>query len=175
MATFGKTDIGESSVGLGNANGKYGCKFTSPADCGTITLIKVYTQAGSAGTSLKCLIHSDNAGVPDALLATFSTASVGTSPGWVESTGSFAASPNTVYWLASLQENINAWYYSAGAANQTAWNWDDWDTPSNPYGSSTYRNEEISIYATYTPSGGGGLPIPVAIHHYNRINKVIRG
>lgn len=153
--TFGYTSIGGSYVGLGNSYGKYGCKFTSPSDIDEITSITVYTMAGSAGTSLKALIYSDNAGAPNALLATFSTETVPSgSPGWVTAAGSFSASPATVYWLAILQENVARWYYDSGASNQTAWNWDDWDTPSDPYGSSTYRAEKISIYATYTTSGG---------------------
>lgn len=153
MATFGKTDIGGSNIGLGGGAGKVVCIQTAPADLTIITKLSTY-YTGGAGTQLKGIIHDVAGGDATNQLDIFTEENTD-GPGWVHSTGNYdatalAGSPIAIGFHG---ESISAWYYDAGAAKQTQWNFDAYaDGPTDPFGAKTDRSEEISVYATYTPA-----------------------
>jgi len=172
MATFGKTDIGGSSDSNTSAV-CYACKFTAPED-GTITKVTWYTRLNVAGNS-KVAIYSDDAGDPKNILAVSDEVAVGTVAGWVDFPISLGITSGVKYWFAKMASQSHHYWYDAGDVNQ--WAGDAGLTYPNfndPFDVDANQAYEVSVYATYT-TGGGGLTIPVAMHHYNRINKIIRG
>jgi hypothetical protein len=77
-----------------------------------------------------------------------------------------------------LGVNVDDYCYRYGVSEVGKdWIWDGnaFNGFPNPLDTADkWADVELSIYCEYTPSGGG-LSIPVAMHHYNRINKIIRG
>lgn len=60
------------------------------------------------------------------------------------------------YWLSVLLDDRTEFRYDAGVTNQYGTNGDDYsDGFANPMGSLSYSDYKLSIYATYTASGGG--------------------
>ena len=77
------------------------------------------------------------------------------------------------YWLAWWSENeITAWKDGASANTRCrdAQSYDGWPCPLTP---DNYYTGLLSIYCTYTPSGGG-LTIPVAMHHYLQQQQFVK-
>lgn len=155
MATFGKTDIGGSTYWGTAGDVKYACKFTLSED-GDISKITLYCRAHEGTSNVRCGIYSDDAGSPDALEGTSAEVSVSTSWAWRD----FAFSPSIsllagTYWLACIFSVRLYIVYDAGASNQWVDKADTYsDGFSDPFGTPAHWYAyEMSIYATYTPSG----------------------
>lgn len=157
MPTFGYTSIGANS---GNAPAAadelFACRFTSPADLGTITSLHVYLSNVSSDSAATA-IYSDSSG-PSTRLAT-SSGQVITAAAWYEFSGySFVGSPNTVYWLAVFLDNsVNdscLIYWDTGGSTQQLRERDTgltYATFPDPFGSPDNTWDfQLSIYATYS-------------------------
>jgi len=152
-STFGKTDIGESSQEDG-ANNAIACKFTCP-EAGTLTKITMYLRGRDAQINAKTGLYSDSGGYPNNLLAESSPVSVGTTLSWVDFSISYSLEADTVYHLAVITDGIFGWKYDVGTAAQTNTDWDlTYPNFGNPWTQDQSQGEkEMSIYATYTPTG----------------------
>jgi RHS repeat-associated protein len=155
--TFGYTAIGGSS---GNTTNRAGSKFTTGSEGGTLTSISAYTKAASGSTNVIAALYSDDAGAPDELLADQSSpvSGGGTTGQWVEvPMDEYTLAPNTTYWLWFGADASHTIYWDSGSTNQynvegmTYPNWSDPITPG------TYFARQVSIYATYETSDGGGV------------------
>lgn len=161
--TFGKTDVGGSTGGLGG-DYKSAAKYNMPVS-GNVSKITAYTHAVSGTTNIKGMIYSDNSGAPDALQSPVSGAvNVNTTPAWEE----FSFSPPIAlssgdWWLGQILDNDATGYFDAGGTNQQAYNADTYsDNPADPFGSPTYADNAVSVYATY-------VTIPILMHHYMKL------
>ncbi len=151
-ATFGNTSIG-ANFNNGSAN-PLCTVYTAPAN-GTVTSISWYGRVQVAGSGAAA-IYSDSGGAPNVVLAQSSVVSVPTVAGWNTFTLSQAITSGTPYWLCVTKDQNYDTQYDTGAANQSTY---DVGTPGATFpspwpGGSSFLNWAISIYATYTPSGG---------------------
>lgn len=172
-ATFGKSDIGGTSGD--QSSGYVICSsYTSPED-GTAIGITMY-YAGIIGTEKtgESAIYSDNAGVPENLLARSDTFEI--AAGWNFANISLAISASTTYWLCNNNNDVTAghslYVYDAGGTNQFRYDSvnpsgnciegcpPDEDAFSNPFVLTGSSNRAMSIYVTYTTSSGAGSSTP---------------
>lgn len=176
--TFGKTDIGASQK-YTSVTSWMGNKFTL-SENGTVTALSVYVK-NAVASMLKFAIFEDDGtnNRPNTLVWGDNTGISIPADGdnaWHSKTG--LSIPLTVgdYWLCWMfnsDSNSLACEDTGGFRAWTAHDFED-DWVSGDWSNYATNSNEISIYATYTPSGG--LPIPVAMHHYgHHINKIIRG
>jgi hypothetical protein len=130
-------------------------KFTTTTG-GSVTKISTYINHVGADTELVTAIYADNAGAPGSKLAESSASSLVTMDGWVDTTISYSIVATTTYFLCVWQSGANAEYvYDGGDADQlqdsvagTYPTWPAWSANNN-------FARKLSIYATYTPAGGG--------------------
>lgn len=164
--TAGGSSDHDTGLGLTKAFG------TPPGD-GTVTSLSIFAYGPfNPNDKFNPAIYADSAGSPGARLAyADSGGSVLPYPaGWCSSDLSLAITAGTQYWLGDMN-NYSAQYvfynYDTGSANDhrmkagTTWP-DPWP------GGDTATDHRVSIYATYTEGGGGGISIPVVYDYYLR-------
>jgi hypothetical protein len=155
-SSFGLVSVGDSSQAT--FGGIIVSNFTSPADLGNITQINVYLATG--GTSAKAIIYSDHNGTPDALLTQSSEVTVdGTSGRWVSFDVSYIGKPNTTYWLGVLLSSAGTYYYASGVGGKALYSVSASDAPITFAAGTANLNEDLSVYAVYTPSTASA-PLP---------------
>lgn len=161
MATLGYSTIG--TAGTENWNGPYfGCKFT-PTEDGDITKIWVYCSYpfGAGDYDFKVAVYTESGGEWDvkAVEAT-SAVKYNATAKWMSVDISYAITNGTPIYLAAFGESGFAVPYDAGAAAQTLSKWSatypTFENPDSGIEIDTF-SRVMSIYAEYTPSGGGGL------------------
>lgn len=169
MATFGNTDIETANEG---SNGKIiGLKFTAPSGGGDITKMSFYTRMQAGGpTAFGAAIYSDNAGSPDALLAQDSgNATVAASPAaatWYDINIAYTFSSLQVLWLFiwSGDDTNMAYFFDTDAGTNFAFlttgTFESWPNPMTEDGT---LGRIFSLYATYTPAGGGATLMGAAV------------
>jgi subtilisin family serine protease len=154
--TFGKTTVGASSD-TAVANRKRVNRYSVSASVSVTKLTIYLQQGGSSGTQvLEGVIYADSGGSPGALIAvsnqvTFASTSAA---GWYDlpfSTPVSLAPGN--YWIGFMSGStsyvIGFRYDSVTGAR--LYNANTYTSgPSNPFGSASTDNEQISLYATYT-------------------------
>jgi len=148
---FGNTSVGASSI-LRLTNQKVGCKFYLSADeTMDLRTITAYLEADGDGTrTAHCAIYADNAGAPAAKIADADhTVTVGEAGWYTFSFTDVQLNENNDFWLA-INVTGGSWryYYDAGSSNQTA-TIDDTPPPDDPFGTPTYDDRSVSIYASY--------------------------
>lgn len=165
-ATFGKTSVG-ASMGQFAADRKRVNKYALPG-AGAVSELSVYlaTTATSGQQVLKGVIYADSGGAPGKLLGTsspltFTSTSVA---GWYHLT---FPSPLPLtggeYWIGEITGASNdvAGYRYDTVAGARDWNANTYTSgPTDPFGSFTNDNEQISLYATYTPAAS---PSPIGL------------
>jgi len=156
--TFGYTGIGSSGQ-ISNIDLLGTCKFAL-AESGGVTSMSIYhIKGGSSGThNIKALIYNDNSNYPGALNTNGGATSVNAdNSGWKDLTITASLSSGN-YWLGWVHDySYNIVYDTGGNANQTRYKVvsGGYSTPPNPAPASmTGQSFLISIYATYTASGG---------------------
>jgi Hypothetical glycosyl hydrolase family 15 len=171
-ASFGKTSVG-ASAGQFSADRKRVNKYTLPA-AGAVSELSVYlaTTANSGQQVLKGVIYADAGGAPGKLLGasaqlTFTSSSAA---GWYHLT--FPAPLQLAageYWIGEITGGGSgvAGYRYDNVAGARDWNANTYTSgPTDPFGSFTNDNEQISLYATYTPTASPsptGLKVAAAI------------
>lgn len=152
MATFGTTSPSGNSDFLG-ANSILGNFVTSPSDAGTLTSMSLYWNVENGSQHVKYVLYDQS--------GNFLAASAGgliTGTGFQSQNISFSLSPSTGYLIGCIfQENGTAsnqydFLNSGGPAKTSAAA--GYASPANV----TYTNVNnytMTIFATYTPSGGG--------------------
>lgn len=175
MPTFGNTEIEALSFGL-TANEKRVYKQTMP-ETGSIESISIYLSGGASSQVLKAVLYADNgSGAPGALLATSPEGTIGVSQaaGWV--TFTFAApvsrSAGDVVFLGYIAGATNggASFRHEGTPSGPTRQYILADTysdgPTDPFGTASSSDQNIiSIYATYTATGGAAAPAHRATSH----------
>jgi hypothetical protein len=164
MPTFGYTSVGV------NANGAHfgprGSKFTAPAN-GNITSVECYISSlGTIGADVIVAVYADSSGSPAAKLAESSavTQSGGNQNTWISFPLSLAITSGTVYWLMVFGEvDTFMMYDTGGGSNQFAYeSGSTYPTFPDPYDEDAFLDWQMSIYATYTASGGSTRPVKMA-------------
>lgn len=160
MATFGYSTIGGSNIAVASSFIQ-GCKHTL-TEAGTVSKLSVYLQGGGTASQVhRGLLYADSAGSPAGLLASSAEVNVaaGATAGFVDftltnppslSAGNYwlclwsgtASSGSKVYYdtVTNALDFVAAAYSTAGA-------------PPDPFGTPTAASRQMSIFATYTPSG----------------------
>lgn len=154
--TFGYGSVGASSGSTANAAGS---KFTMPEN-GTITQISQYTKAAAGTISVGAAVYSDNAGAPNTLRTSHSSApSQGTTASWVDvPVSGYGAATGTDLWLWGWGSASRTIYWDSGTTNQYNVQGLTWPTWTNPINPGTYFARKISIYASYTASSSNAAP-----------------
>lgn len=161
--TFGYTSVGGSAT-FGSIQGSlYAIRYVL-GENGDVSKLDFYTYAGGSGRQVKGLIYDDNSNYPNSL-ETPSGDSTSIPNGilnadWV--TLSFSSSlglTSGTYWLGWVTTGGSVYYYyDTGSANQRYFtsNSSYFVTPPTSFpGGASGNAREVSIYATYTASGGG--------------------
>lgn len=153
MTDYGYTIIGSNT--FNETYGRFGSKITISKDI-VATSISAYLNDIYPATTCQFAIYSDNAGVPDILIATTDTFRTDYSevPKWYSA--NFASPVSLiagVYWIFSYdQGNGIVKYYDSGSTNQTG-HIHESGFFSNPFGTCYFEDWVDSIYITGTPSG----------------------
>lgn len=156
-------DIFGSTVGATNgATTRIACSpFTAPAS-GTLTSVSAYNNASGGGNWQGAIYDSDGVSArPNTLLGNGTVdVAIPVASNWSTSTLSSSVSITSghVYHICEWLSGASANYvYSAGAATDLATsNSISYPTWPTPFGFNANSARLLRIYATYTPSGGGG-------------------
>lgn len=128
--------------------------------------MSAYTLGGdNAAQTWRCFIYNDSAGAPGTLVAVTVEVSIPAlqAAGWVDFT--FASPPALsagTYWLGIWfgPTNLKAsYYYDAGATlnYNLSSTYSSSSNPPSPFPAPTTASQAVSVYATYTPGGGGAV------------------
>ena len=158
--TFGYTSVGASTV---DANVVFGNPHTSPSDAGSaaLNMISVHGRAVSGSGGMAAALYIGNT----LQIGQASTPTVTTSSQWWDVTMSaFSLAASTAY-------NVETWAQSSAITFRYSFDtcvncgrsdvtglptWPNWD---NTLSFATTRDEQFSLYVTYTVAGGGAAPI----------------
>lgn len=166
MATFGKTDIGGSEW-HSTAGVIRGSIFTL-SEAGTVTAISLYLDTAVGNVKLAIYDSSFNKMYAD-------DTGQAVSAGWNTISGLSVALSAGDYWLY-WKNSASGTYtrYDAGGATQASYYSHAYATafPAS-FTPDGYIGREISIYATYTPSGGGLKPCATSIISLMQVIGVI--
>jgi len=166
--TMGTTTIGSTTTTGSDADTKRVNSYVSPAT-GTLTGLQLYLTpgAGTGSQTVEGIVYSDSTG-PNALLATSTpiTFSSSNTAGWysLPLASGLSVTSGTTYWIGFITGGPNSvagfsWTALTGARDYNANVYTS--GPSNPFGTVTTDNEQMSEYAQITPgtSPNTGLPI----------------
>jgi hypothetical protein len=166
-ATFGKTTVGASSDTFISERKRVN-RYALPAP-GSVTKLSIYLAptATSGQQLLKGIIYADTGTAPGALLGvteqlTFKSTSTA---GWYDlvfSSPVKLAAGN--YWIGVMTgatAGVTSFRF-ASVSGSRDYNVNTYASgPTNPFGSVTSDGEQISLYATYTPTSGSSRPVNV--------------
>ncbi|WP_407988190.1 Ig-like domain-containing protein [Kitasatospora sp. CMC57] len=164
-ATLGNTTIG-AATDSGDSNHLNASRFVTGARGGQVSSVSAYVgPVGAApNNQYQLAVYQDASGKPGALVAN-SAAGTLVANSWNTLPVAATLAPNTPYWLAynsnGASTAVNNLKYNGGgkgAYSNAATAYGSW--PAS-FGASTNTSLEFSLYATYTPTGGG-TPTPGA-------------
>lgn len=178
-STFGKTSIGASTDTF-SANRKRVSAYTLPV-AGSVSKLTVYlAPTGASGQqALEGVLYSDAAGKPGSLLGATSQLTFQSTgaPGWYDL--SFPTPLNLAagtYWIGLISgasSGVAGFRYDTVAGSRD-WNANTFTSgPSDPFGTPTVDGEQMSLYASYAPTGGGGEGGGVQHYEYVFPSKAI--
>lgn len=158
MATFGNTATGGSTLALALDNKRFS-RFQVPSDCHAITSLSAYLNRTGSGTAydVRFGIYTDNSGAPNAFVSgsdLIQSNIARNSPQTYTVTYSspLNVTPGAYLWLGVQAAKAIVTYYNAGATNQQASAADTYsDGYASSFGTPTYANSSMEVYATYTP------------------------
>jgi Zn-dependent metalloprotease len=149
-STVGNTSVYGTSTTTAN---RRAMPFTMPEN-GTIECISMYHTGGSGDMILGLY---DGSSLPNNRLGVTASTLVCSTTGWqnIELTSSAYVSSGTKIWLAWVYQSNPGIRYQTGSPGR-AHSSQTWSGGMpDPFGSSTTTSYIYSIYASYTPSGGG--------------------
>lgn len=158
--TFGYTTSGANYWSTGQ-DGSLVAKYTLPVNGSVSKLTASLLEQTVESTNVKGLIYVDNSGEPGALKGVSNPALVdfGATEQWVDLT--FSSSIELTagdYWLGiSSDSNYTKFFYTNEEPPDIRLDSDNYTSPSDPWdtaGDSGFTNRHMSIYATYTATGG---------------------
>ncbi|WP_159401045.1 Ig-like domain-containing protein [Streptomyces sp. NRRL B-24484] len=161
-ATLGTTAVG-SATDSGDSNYMNTSRFVTGANGGALNSISVHVGAVGAAPNnqYQVAVYADAAGKPGALVASSASGTLAANA-WntLPLTGTLAA--NTAYWLAYNSNGssaaVNNLHYSSGGTSGYSTGGAPFGTWPAAFGASSTMSATFSIYATYTPDGGGTTP-----------------
>lgn len=160
MAIVGKNSDGGNDSFMGASHNVVASKFTA-SENGTITSLHVLLHDG-ASANLKIAIYDATGagGLPGAKLAETSAIAIsGSSVTEYSGAVSQAIVSGTAYWLAFFQSNTAsavASRYELGTSGQTQFQTATYPNFPDPFGTPSAPSDNVrTVWATYTPSGGG--------------------
>ena len=162
--TFGYTSVGASTYGLA-ANKAMGCKFTFPNEAGNITQISQYNWAPYTGTSINFAIYDSNLNklaTSGNILLPYRKAQ------WETTDISYSAEASTDYYLCVCGNNSNSFYWDSPGPGQYADHFchvitfGSWPDSIGTPDEIDRWNGQVSIYATYTTSGGASQTLELS-------------
>lgn len=182
-STFGKTTVGGSTEDWETSAYKHVCRFELTV-AGDVESISWYGRKSGGGGSFDAygIIYDDSSGALNALKGTTTSTTVTTTAQWYTFTFSSAVSLSAgYYWIGIIFPGIGGGdrpiaYYDAGAGNQEAFNADSYP-PNDPFGTPTYHDHEVSVYATYTATANYQLEIEHVVNsivNYQNYNLTVR-
>ncbi|MFI4985066.1 MAG: hypothetical protein ACHQAV_03650, partial [Solirubrobacterales bacterium] len=164
-ATFGKTSVGGTAEWFG-ANRKRVNKYALPVG-GSVSELSVYltTTANSGQQVLEGIVYADSKGSPGSLLGTTTqlTFTSTSTTGWYHLP--FLAPlqlPAGEYWIGVITGATGsvAGYRYDSVAGTRDYNANTFTSgPTDPFGSVTTDSQQMSLYATYTPTEASPPPV----------------
>lgn len=152
--TFGYTSVGATSV-AGAKDTSYAIIYTLSENA-DVTSMSFYT---SSTVSIKPTIYADSSSYPGSREVLGSAYTFSSGIDWETASVSVSLGAG-LHWLGWVNGGSYFYYYDTGTTNQRYLRTDSYATPSDPYpAGGTGANRTVSIYATYTASGGGS-PAP---------------
>ena len=176
MATLGYTTNGASTDYDPQDYGQWAGPYTMPED-GTGVSMSLYATAKSSGNVVcRLAIFTDSSGVPGAQITNGITPeiTIAGGSGTALRTGTFTSGPTLTngskYWLllwfGSGWASPAGFKYDSPGGTQSyyhgAYTYSSTGNAPNYPGSGTSSGEKISLYVTYTPSGGGTVTFSLA-------------
>lgn len=158
-ATFGDTNI-ETTTSNTTA---ITCILYTSGSAGTVNDIQVYLKDVNApANKVTTAIFAQSGAAPGARLAVSSelTLTADNVARWYVTTISLAVTAATNYYLCAWTDNDDATrFYTTGTANQWREQTGTYNSYPTPFGTPSFSlARQMSIYADYTPSGGGTPP-----------------
>ena len=155
--TFGYTTIGGSSSTL-STNNMRGSKGT-PASSGTVSQISFYTHYYSGTRNVKTVLV-ENSGKTIISNGISNSVVVASTAQWFSFT--FGTDPSVtgsdIYWIGAVPSASTQYYYDSTGYNSFYDSSNSYSSPTNPTDGDFNGSGIISIYATYTSSGGTTTP-----------------
>lgn len=159
-ATVGLTTAGATSSGAGINNLLIATKVTVGAIGGTANSIGVYITGGTAGKHIQVALYDDDGDVPSRPSGQLSVSgNVTMTPNAVNTVNipSIALTPNATYWLAFNTDDATLARPFNGATKASCFYGKAYGVMPDPFGPGPcfFADQQYSIYANYTTSGGG--------------------
>lgn len=161
MATFGQSGTGAGSAP--NSSDRYwATKFASfpGGDITKMTAAFGFDGGGSGGgDSCKAVIYADSAGAPGALIGVSTGVAVPAGDQVIDFPLTVTGLAAGTYWLGIVCNGFNSRLseFATSGGNSVRKESLTYASPANPMGAASATGNLIyTVYATYTPSGGGG-------------------
>ena len=147
MATFGYTSVGASTADE-YTGAKAGVKYTLSENTSDMTQISLYTVTNAVDG--KVVVYTDNAGVPNTLIASNTTGTTCQTNNWTTFSITTGAQNAGDYWVFYKFSGTQQVKYDSGGEKR--WNAENYaDAFSNPCGATNYAGDQlVSLYVTYT-------------------------
>ena len=166
--TFGVTTIGGTAGANVNDNAIAVLEATL-SENGDVSKLTKYDGGNSGSNNHKAVIYSDDGTNPNALQGIGSETSLPTTNQWNDLSFSAVVSLTTGNWyIGWVSETSNGFAYAYDAGGD--YNFIDstpggyYASPPNPFPAHTSFDRKVSIYATYTASGGATVSPKVLIN-----------
>ncbi|RAJ35971.1 Ig-like domain-containing protein [Kitasatospora sp. SolWspMP-SS2h] len=162
-AVLGNNTVG-TATDSGDSNYINTSRFVTGAAGGTVSSVSVYVGAVGAtpNDQYQVAVYGDVAGKPGPLLGSSASGTL-TAHAWNTLPVAATLAPNTPYWLAynsnGVSAAVNNLNYSTGGQSGYSTGGTAFGTWPSSFGAVSTGTLNYSVYATYTPSGGGtGTP-----------------
>ena len=175
---FGYEDIGGTGWGYKSSTIR-GTLFTCPENGTADSITVCLSSASDVSVKVKCglYLHSDLSfkGATEEKTLDLTTTKTWFTFNYADPKPSVLEA--TDYIIAAFHASslvfIRVWYINS-VADQTHYQNVAYNGFPDPL-VVTHSAIQCSIYCTYTVAGGGGISVPVAMHHYSQMTRIHRG
>ncbi|MEV8096110.1 Ig-like domain-containing protein [Kitasatospora sp. NPDC085879] len=161
-AILGNTAVG-SATDSGDSNYMNTSRFVTGSSGGALGSVSVHVGAVGAAPNnqYQVAVYADASGKPGALVASSASGAL-TANAWNTLPLAGTLTANTAYWLAYNSNGssaaVNNLHYSSGGTSGYSTGGTPFGSWPSTFGASSTMSATFSIYATYTPDGGGTTP-----------------